>query len=87
MHVARQHVARVGTAKSKLDDPLPPFLANGVSSAFSTIGFQSSRVGMKSETPERKRPEANTKVMLLWNFGKPGGFFRKWWQASSRAQL
>jgi hypothetical protein len=35
-----------------------------------------SRVGMKSKTPERKRPEANTKVMLLWNFGKPGGFFR-----------
>ena len=25
---------------------------------------------MKSKTPERKRPEANTKVMLLWNFGK-----------------
>jgi hypothetical protein len=31
---------------------------------------------MKSKTPERKRPEANTKVMLLWNFGKLGGFFR-----------
>lgn len=35
-----------------------------------------SRVGMKSKTPERKRPEANSKVMLLWNFGKPGGFSR-----------
>jgi hypothetical protein len=35
-----------------------------------------SRVGMKSKTLDRKRPEANTKVMLLWNFGKPGGFFR-----------
>jgi hypothetical protein len=29
MHVARQHVAPVGMAKSKLDDPLPPFLVNG----------------------------------------------------------